>query len=175
MAITLPDPLIRGTVSARCISDIMSERDPRYEKSFAPGQEILGGYYIPPFQRPAVWTTDQSRKLIESIWLGLPIGSIIVSGADLTMGETFPHTADWIIDGQQRMRALDAYLKKGLTVFVGTPHEHRYDDLERPQQRRLLSTAVGFILLEEANEDALREIYNRLNFSGTHHSADQMA
>ena len=180
MTVKLPEPLIRGTTSSRCISDFMRPREPEYEKMFEgslQGLEHLGHFYVAPFQRPAVWTDDQKRKLVESVHLGISIGSIVVSAEgkeDKTTGR-FPISADLIIDGQQRMRAIKAYREEGLRIFVGTEHEHSWEELDRVQRRRFESVSVGYIQLDEFDMDSLREIYNRLNFGGTAHTEDQRA
>lgn len=177
MAIELPTPLIVGTVSNRCLDDILRDREPEYEHLFHQGQEFLAHYYLAPFQRPAVWSEEQSQRLVESVFLGIAIGSFVVSAegnVDKSTGK-FDHTADWIIDGQQRLRALTRYIKDDLEIFVGTPSQHRWSDLDRRQQRQFLNTSVGFIRLEKASEDSLRELYDRLNFGGTAHTEDQRA
>jgi hypothetical protein len=174
--VDLPKEIIRGIVSSRCIEDFMRSREPDYENMFHPGQEILGHYYVAPFQRPAVWSEEQSAKLIESVYLGISIGGIVVSTeGKVEKDGKFSKEADWIIDGQQRMRAIKRYLDNDLVVFKGTPHEHKWEDLERPQKRRFLMTSVGFTRLDEADEESLRELYDRLNFGGTNHTEDQRA
>lgn len=180
MAVELPQTLIRGTTSSRCISDLMRKREPEYESMFeggVQGLEHLGHYYLAPFQRPAVWTDDQKRKLIESIHLGISIGTIVVSTEGKQDKETkrYPLSADLILDGQQRMRAIKSYTEEGLRVFIGTPHEHEYEELDRVQKRRFKGTTVGYIQVDEFDMDALREIYNRLNFDGTPHKEHQRA
>ena len=180
MTVTLPQPLIRGTTSSRCISDLMRPREPQYEKMFEggiQGLEHLAHFYVAPFQRPAVWTDDQKRKLVESVHLGISIGSIVVSaeGKEDPVTGRFPLSADLVIDGQQRLRALKAYRDEGLSIFVGTPHEHRWGDLDRVQKRRFDGVPIGYIQLDHFDMDALKEIYNRLNFGGTAHTEDQRA
>lgn len=176
MAIELPQPLLRGSVSARCIGDITRKREPDFENLFEPGQETLAHFYLPPFQRPPVWTDEQSARLIESLHLGISIGGIVVSGAGrIQANGRFAHTADWLIDGQQRLRAITRYLADDLVVFVGTPHEHRYSDLDRPQQRHFEDKPIGYTEIDEFDEHALRLIYDRLNFGGTAHTEDQRA
>lgn len=103
MTVTLPQPLIRGTTSSRCISDLMRPREPEYEKMFEggiQGLEHLAHFYVAPFQRPAVWTNDQKRKLVESVHLGISIGSIVVSAEGKEDPETgrFPLSADLLLD-----------------------------------------------------------------------------
>lgn len=181
--IELPNPLLRGNTTTRCISDIMRVREPSYEHMFKQGQEQLGHFYIPPFQRPPVWTETQSRRLIESVHLGISIGAIAVSDCGGTIRvkqgnkivERFPDEADLLIDGQQRLRAISRYLNNDLTVFVGTPAEHRFEELDRPQQRRFLNTSIGYIILEPAPMDELKRIYDLMNFGGTAHTEDQRA
>lgn len=175
--ISLPKPIIRGNTSARCISDLMRPRPVEYEHMFHPGQEQLGHYYLAPFQRPPVWTDEQSARLIESVHLGISIGSFVVSGsAPYNRKENrYPYTSDWIIDGQQRMRALKKYLDDDLTVFLGTPYEHHWGQLSISQQRGFKMVPVGFIELTTSNEDELRDIYDRLNFGGVSHTEEQRA
>ena len=178
MAVTLPEKRISGTTSSRTLSDLMREREPEYEKMFqASDLEQLGHYYIAPFQRPKVWDEEQMRRLNESVHLGISIGSVVVSSEGRHDPKTnlYPRTADWIIDGQQRMHSLAAYMKHDLRIFIGTPYEHQFCELDRPQQRRFESTTIGYIRLDECTEEALREMYNRLNFGGVAHTEDQRA
>ena len=60
-------------------------------------------------------------------------------------------------------------------MFLGTPYEHCWDELDRVQKRHFDSVTVGYIQLDEFDMDSLREIYNRLNFGGTAHTEDQRA
>lgn len=181
--VELPAPILRGSPSTRCIEDIMRPREPQYEGMFKPGQEQLGHYYLAPFQRPAVWTEAQAARLIESIFLGISIGGIVVSDCgnvtrtvvDGQTVEMFPESADLVIDGQQRMRSLARYLANDLTVFAGTPAEHRFEDLTRVQKRRFLGTGIGITILETMDMASLAELYDRLNFGGTAHTEDQRA
>ena len=178
MNVKLPKLLLNGRASIRMISDIMRPREANFEHLFeGAGLEQLGHYYVAPFQRPAVWTLEQQQRLIESLWLGIPIGGIVVTREGEMDPKTnkFPISADLVIDGQQRMRAIDAYMEHDLEVFVGTEYAHRYNDLDRPQQRKFESKTINYTELDEFDMDALRELYNRLNFSGTAHSEDQRA
>jgi len=181
MRVELPRPLIRGTTSSRTISDLMRDRDPCYESMFeasVQGLETLGHYYIPPFQRPVVWTLEQQRRLVESMWLGIAIGAVVVSseGDKDKTTDRYPISADLLLDGRQRLTSIRAYMQEGLRIFVGTPHEHGYDDLDLPQQRRYRNTTIGYITIDrDFDMEALKEIYNRLNFGGTAHTEDQRA
>lgn len=181
--IELPPPLISGTTSSRCIEDIMRPRPERDESMFKPGQEQLGHFYLPPFQRPPSWTPTQSARLVESLHLGITIGSIVVTDSGeasrVRIGdkvvERFPDEADWLVDGLQRLRAIRSYLADELTVFAGTPSEHRFSELSQRQKRRFLGYTVGFIKLDRVPLEEIARIYDLLNYGGTAHTEDQRA
>lgn len=181
MTVTLPQPLIRGTTSSRTISDLMRKREPKYEKMFegsVQGLEQLGHFYIPSYQRPDVWTIDQKRRLVESVWLGISIGTIVVSDEGQMDPETgrYPIQADNLLDGKHRLYSLRAYMEEGMRIFVGTENEHSWDELDLPKQRRFRNTPLGYITIDrDFSLDALKEVYNRLNFGGTVHTEDQRA
>lgn len=182
--VDLPQAPYRAkSTGARCIEEIMRTRREEHEYLFKPGQEHLGYYYIPPFQRPPKWTATQSARLIESVHMDISIGTIVVSDCgdttrtmvDGVVVERFPDSADWLIDGQQRLRALKAYLDDSLTVFVGTPHEHRWSDLSKIQKRRFMSKSVGYVVLDAMPVEDLARVYDLMNFGGTPHEEHERA
>ena len=72
----------------------------------------LGSIALPEFQRGYVWSRDQVRKLMRSLYLGYPVGSLLVwktktenvqarGDGDLASG-----TVDLLLDGQQRITSL---------------------------------------------------------------------
>jgi len=64
-------------------------------------------YNIPEFQRSFVWTPQQVRDLVESIWKQYPIGVIIEwRGEHVARSGKESLATSWIIDGQQRLTAL---------------------------------------------------------------------
>lgn len=79
-----------------------------------------GEVRIPRFQRPLRWRVEDVRRLLDSIWRGYPVGSLLfwkrhasaaavpVGGATLDAQETTE--AWWVVDGQQRTTALAASL-----------------------------------------------------------------
>lgn len=80
-----------------------------------------GKYRIPPFQRPWRWTRDDVLDLFDSLWRGFPIGVLLCwirpgPAETIGMGEfeqpvAERHEAKFIIDGQQRVRALVGVLR----------------------------------------------------------------
>lgn len=124
--------------------------------------------FIPDYQREMIWTPKQQSRFIESILIKLPVPFIFA--ADVGQGDRVG--ALEIIDGSQRIRTLDNFLSnklelvglKKLTHAIGM----RFSDLSKPRQMRFKRTTVRVIeLTEKADEDARREMFDRLNSGGT--------
>jgi len=124
--------------------------------------------FIPDYQREMVWTPKQQSRFIESILIKLPVPFIFA--ADVGQGAREGNLE--IIDGSQRIRTLDNFLSnklelvglKKLTRAIGM----RFSDLSKPRQMRFKRTTVRVIeLTEKADEDARREMFDRLNSGGT--------
>lgn len=124
--------------------------------------------FIPDYQRDMVWTPKQQSRFIESILIKLPVPFIFA--ADVGQGDREGGLE--IIDGSQRIRTLDNFLSnklelvglKKLTQAIGM----RFSDLSKPRQMRFKRTTVRVIeLTEKADEDARREMFDRLNSGGT--------
>jgi hypothetical protein len=65
---------------------------------------------IPEFQRGFVWKATQVRDLMESLWLGYPVGTLLVwdsSSPVQTRSASDAQMPDlWVVDGQQRTTAV---------------------------------------------------------------------
>jgi hypothetical protein len=73
-----------------------------------------GRIVIPEFQREYVWKKNQAPKLIDSLYRGYPISSLLlwVTMSEVRSRRPEPRPArngqtHWLIDGQQRMITLD--------------------------------------------------------------------
>jgi hypothetical protein len=138
-------------------------------EKFTNGREIdESEIFIPDYQRDMVWTPKQQSRFIESILIKLPVPFIFA--ADVGQGDR--EGALEIIDGSQRIRTLDNFLSnklelvglKKVTQAIGM----RFSDLSKPRQMRFKRTTVRVIeLTEKADEDARREMFDRLNSGGT--------
>lgn len=124
--------------------------------------------FIPDYQRDMVWTPKQQSRFIESILIKLPVPFIFA--ADVGQGDREGSLE--IIDGSQRIRTLDNFLSdklelvglKKLKQAIGM----RFSDFSKPRQMRFKRTTLRVIeLTEKADEDARREMFDRLNSGGT--------
>ncbi|WP_338811202.1 DUF262 domain-containing protein (plasmid) [Agrobacterium leguminum] len=70
------------------------------------------GFGLPEWQRGLVWTKRQKISFIESAWRGVPLGTYSFNRAPL--GSPLD---DLLIDGQQRMNAIECYLRDEFAVF----------------------------------------------------------
>lgn len=86
-------------------------------------RKVIGGQVrIPSFQRGLKWKADDVRDLYDSLYVGYPVGSLLLRKASaeagrLTLGPLeirAPETqsALWVVDGQQRLVSLAAGLAR---------------------------------------------------------------
>lgn len=58
----------------------------------------------PPYQRASVWTEAQRVALIKSLFMGLPIGAIVLNNRGYATSKIYA-----VVDGKQRMETLRAF------------------------------------------------------------------
>lgn len=124
--------------------------------------------FIPDYQREMVWSAKQQSRFIESILIRLPVPFIFA--ADVGSGDR--EGALEIIDGSQRLRTLDNFLSNRLRlqdlVRLTAANGMLLADFSKPRQLRFKRSTVRVIeLSEQADEQARREMFDRLNSGGT--------
>lgn len=156
----MPDPFFVGSPLATTVSHILPRSSSTGQRDLERGERRLGWFILPPFQRPPVWTPEQQIKLLESIWLELPVGAYIYN-----QSPSYNHRTDqWLIDGQQRVTSIIAYLDDAFPVFG-----YRWSELPRHEQRAFEMKSFPCIRLQMQDADALADIYDRLAYGGTPH------
>ncbi|MCM8826891.1 MAG: DUF262 domain-containing protein [Candidatus Omnitrophica bacterium] len=75
----------------------------------------LGKLDIPEFQRAFVWSPDKAKRLVDSLWRGYPIGTILLweskySSPRVARGNQTQRL--WVVDGQQRITTLSLLFGK---------------------------------------------------------------
>ena len=123
------------------------------------GCRRLGWFILPPFQRPLVWTEAQKVRFVESCWNGLPIGVFV-------WNEAFGTRYDqWLLDGQQRVSAIFAYMADEFPVMG-----YRFSELGEVDYRRWdMSVQFPCLRTHLTDEAKLRDVYDRLAYGGTPH------
>jgi len=86
-----------------------------------------GSIRIPDFQRDYIWTSEQVLELVDSVWHGYPIGSILLWKTSQKLNERdplnlrlseLPKNAErlYLLDGQQRLVTLYAIMHDNLEL-----------------------------------------------------------
>jgi len=130
------------------------------------GLRKVMGYFIPPWQRGLVWTIQQNIAFLESAWLGLNLGTY-------TFNQTRRHHPldNILIDGQQRLHAIQCYLQCQFQVFG-----YRWDQVTAIDRRRFENnTHFHSYITDSTNERYLRSYYDMTNFGGVAHKESERA
>lgn len=141
-----------------------------------PGQTWLLGFALPPFQRPLVWERERMVRFVESAILGLHLGTYVYNSADsfpmvrVEGREVMDITDQWLIDGQQRLTALEWFFSDQFPVFGKF-----WSEVPRRERHQLLRMPFSAFETSIRDQAQLRELYDRLNFGGVAHTTDQRA
>lgn len=167
-----PKPINLGSSCSGVIDAcIMRMRSLREDAEGVPKADRYAlGAPLPEWQREACWTQEQKILLIESIWVGLPIGFYVINKEDEdSSGKPLPLSGA-LIDGQQRMLSIEDYLDDKFKVFGAY-----WSEVPIGHQRHFRRTHFPFYETNIWDEAQLRDLYNRLNFGGVAHREDQRA
>ena len=124
--------------------------------------------FIPDYQREFIWSEPQQSRFIESILLNLPIPYLFV--ADVNEGAREGRLE--IVDGSQRIRTLVAFMQDSLRlsglIKLDKANGFVFSEMSVPRQMRFKRKTLRTIeLTESTDEEARREIFDRLNSGGT--------
>ena len=131
------------------------------------GYRSVMGYFLPSWQRGVVWDDHRQVKLIESLWLGINIGTY-------TFNRSKDHGGIYdnlLIDGHQRMHSIERYIKDAFPVFG-----YRWSEVTRIDQRAFSNSShFHAYITDSEDEQYLRNYYNMMNFGGVAHTEGQKA
>lgn len=131
------------------------------------GRRTVMGYPLPSWQRGLVWTEAQMVRLLESAWRGLSIGTYTINQSPQYRGEF----DGILIDGQQRLYALQCYFEGKFPVYGYTWQE--VTEIDR--RGFLMGRHFSSYITRTDDEQYLRDYYNLMNFGGVAHTDDQRA
>ena len=129
-------------------------------------KKTVMGFVLPSWQRELVWSKKQQVQFIESIWRGIPLGTYTYN----SVIHADPRYRGLLIDGLQRLNAIDAYMNTDFPVF-----NIFYSALTDTEKRRFAMTKFGSYEFDSADEAELRAYYNLMNFGGTSHKENERA
>lgn len=165
----LPEPILNGTQRSYSISSLW-EGTPA--KPTSDDERQILNLVLPRWQRPVCWSEKQQVKFLEGVCLGLTTGSYVINGRDYDKSGNDLPMSGWLLDGQQRITAIARFIQGEIAIFGSV----RYSDLSIGERRRRFDNVIfPCIELEyQADEEVLKELYRRLNFSGTAHTQEDL-
>jgi len=136
--------------------------------NYSLGELFAIDFYLknPNFQRPIVWTIEQKIKLIESLWLGIPIGTYSINILDDCEHEY--HML--VIDGQKRIDAISEYRSGKFKVY-----DLLYSELSDCEKYRFKICKFPQYVTQSYDIEYLKNYYNLMNFGGTAHKEAERA
>lgn len=144
-------------------------RDEILKQAGYSGRSVFG-YKLPEWQRKEKWSDDQCIKFIQSLYKGINPGAFMFNMSSVN------HALDLILlDGQQRLRALERYLTGDLAVPGDDGIAHLWTDLEEGEQAHLKRMLFGSCVTHYSTEEECVTAYNLHNFGGTPHAEDERA
>jgi len=164
----MPDRVNLGKQFATSMAHCMGVRRDFVENRYRDrrAHRAVMGFYLPEWQRGLVWTERQKVSFIESAWKGVYLGTYTYNQADI--GSPYDHL---LIDGQQRMNAIECYLDDHFPVFGW-----RWSEVTDADRRAwIMSTTFGSYMTETEDEAFLRSYYDLMNFGGTAHRENERA
>lgn len=129
------------------------------------------------FQRPLVWTLKEKQLLIESIYMNMDIGKVIVRKKswkqikdDVDRGEV-PSFRD-VVDGKQRLSTLTSFVLGEFPDMNG----NYWNDLSDPAQRKIMNyQGLSYGEMAEDSTDAqVIATFLRVNFAGVPQSEEHI-
>jgi hypothetical protein len=169
----MPERMFSGRSRSTSLDTVYSEmknRKTEDPKFYAPGRQVCG-FTLAPCQRELKWDEAQSIRFIESAWLGLHLGEWIVNAQEWDGPDGQAHPLSGVlIDGQQRLHALELYWEDAFPVFG-----HKWSALDQVEQRRFLRRGFSSAEVSIWDDQVMRELSDRLNFGGTPHLESERA
>lgn len=180
----MPQAGFTPQVAPRVIHALLTELD-RWRENEAEvrrwypwAERFVMGLPLAPWQRPFVWTEEQSRRFITSAWTGVHLGHYVLTEDRLKEGcahVEYEFLANCVIEGQQRLRALELYLTDQLAVPDASGRLTLWGELGKQDVMRFKRTIYGCGVVRECGEKRLREFYDLMNFGGTAHREGERA
>jgi hypothetical protein len=157
------------------------EAEEQQQRALYPWAErFVMGYPLPEWQRPQVWAPEQSARFITSIYQEMDLGSYLVNDVFdyIEVKGKYLETrkfSDILLDGQQRLSALQGYVKNEFPVADEQGVLCYWHELGVVERRRFSNKAFNRSTVQSWDEGHLRSIYDLRSFGGTSHEEHQRA
>lgn len=133
------------------------------------GRRVLG-YKLPVWQRKEKWTDDQCKLFIRSVWRGVGLSPYMVN-----MTERNKDADNVLLDGQQRLRAIERYWNGDFSIMGDDGVEYFWAELEPEEHAHFLRIPFPWLMTQYTKEQEMKDAYNYHNFGGTPHEPNERA
>lgn len=131
-----------------------------------------GAFIFPDYQRDYIWSETQASRLIQTIFLKLPLPAIFTT--DLKHGKPFE-----IVDGRQRLTTIFNFIDGKLKLNGDVKKDLQgltYNDLTEVDKHKFLDTTITTMRLPtEITEKEKLEMFITINRGGTVMSDNDLA
>lgn len=117
----------------------------------------------PFYQRGLVWTQEQKERLIDSMLWGVAVPSLYFRDIFMQSGCKIGSHLE-VVDGKQRLSTIAEFMADKLT-YQGK----LFSELPEPVRGMFSTQAISCYMVEGLDDDAIVELYERLNFGGVPH------
>ncbi len=117
----------------------------------------------PKYQRNPVWNLKAKSYLIDTVIRGFPISQILIRQIIDTTTRT---TVREVIDGQQRLRAIIAFVNNEFVISKSHNKDYgnlRYDDLEEKIKENILYYELPVEVIKVKDDNLIYSMFARLN------------
>lgn len=180
----MPRPDLRPNVAPRTIESLMYDAKnfgANGAKQYPWANRFVMGLPLAPWQREFKWDLAQCERFITSAWTGIHLGTYIVTAMEMCNENAssgafeFLPLANMVVDGQQRLTALEMYLSDRLAVPDADGRLALWSDVDTVDQRRFQNTLFTRGEINIPDKMALLRFYDLLNFGGTPHEEHERA
>ena len=182
---TMPRPGITPHIAPMTLGALINEFgqfDPENaQREYPWANRFVMGLPLAPWQREFKWADDQARRFIYSAWTGVHLGTYVVTELELRQelegfrGIEFLPLSNCVIDGQQRLKALEMYLTDQLAIPASDGTLTLWSEVDARDRRRFQNTIFSRSVIRERDETKLRELYDVMNFDGVRHEEHERA
>lgn len=177
----MPSAMLDSRSSARSVGELMgrledySKNQEQWHAEYPWAKRFVMGYPLPSWQRELVWTEEQKVRFITSLWEEVDVGSYLLNDQFELQGKVYREFSEVLLDGQQRLSALQSYLTNEFAVPDGSGKPCFWHELSRVERRFFANKTFARAGIHSWNEKELRRAYDLRSFGGTPHKESERA
>lgn len=178
----MPTRSVDVKVQPRTIDSLMHEfsfSEIKLEKLYPWADRFVLGLPLPSWQRDFKWSDEQCQRFITSIWSGVHLGIYVINREEPVTNKDgeleFAPMSNLIVDGQQRLMAIQKYISNEISVPDAEGIPRLYSEVSATDLRRFGNTVFNRSEVAISDDQKLRDFYDLFNFGGTPHDQDERA